>query len=154
MASPGTFCSCETEDKGQHGLICLATGANATDNTTSEDCLFLDVYAPSKATSSSKLPVFFFIQGGGFTSNSNANYNGSGLLEASGMNIVVVNFNYRVGPYGFLASEEVLKGGSVNNGLKDQTKALQWVQKHISKVWIPLATKTPCLIMVTVRRRS
>ena len=37
---------------------------------------------------------------------------------------MVVNFNYRVGPYGFLASREVLKGGSINNGLKDQRKAL------------------------------
>jgi Carboxylesterase family len=50
------------------------------------------------------------------------------------MNIVVVNFNYRVGPWGFLAGKEVQAGGSVNNGLKDQIKALQWVQKYISKV--------------------
>ena len=50
------------------------------------------------------------------------------------MNIVVVNFNYRVGPYGFLASREVLAGGSVNNGLKDQRKALEWLQKYISRV--------------------
>lgn len=49
---------------------------------------------------------------------------GSGLIAASDFNVVVVNFNYRVGPYGFIASEEVLKGGSVNNGLKDQRKAL------------------------------
>lgn len=47
--------------------------------------------------------------------------------------MILVNFNYRVGPYGFLAGEEVLKGGSVNNGLKDQRKALQWVQKYISQ---------------------
>lgn len=48
--------------------------------------------------------------------------------------MIVVNFNYRVGPYGFLASNEVLAGarGGVNNGLKDQRKALEWVQKHIS----------------------
>lgn len=103
------------------------------DNTTSEDCLFLDVYAPTNATSKSKLPVYFFIQGGAFNANSNANYNGSGLIKASGMNIVVVNFNYRVGPYGFLASKEVLAGGSVNNGLKDQRKALEWMQKYISR---------------------
>ena len=48
------------------------------------------------------------------------------------MNIIVVNFNYRVGPYGFLASSEVLADGSINNGLKDQRKALQWVQQYIS----------------------
>lgn len=46
----------------------------------------------------------------------------------------MVTFNYRVGPYGFLAGEQVAKGGSINAGLKDQLKALEWVQKHISKV--------------------
>ncbi len=102
---------------------------------TSEDCLFIDIYAPTDArTSQKKLPVYFFIQGGGFASLSNANFNGTGLIEASDFNIVVVTFNYRVGPYGFLASEEVQEGASLNNGLKDQLKALEWVQKHISKV--------------------
>lgn len=114
----------------KHGLICLATGASPTVTTTSEDCLFLDVYAPSNATN---LPVYFFIQGGGFNGDSNPNYNGSGLIEASGFNIVVVNFNYRVGPYGFLAGSEIEAGGSQNNGLKDQLKALQWVQRYIHK---------------------
>jgi carboxylesterase type B len=56
------------------------------------------------------------------------------LIKASGNNIVVVTFNYRVGPYGFLAGKEVESGASLNNGLKDQRKALQWVHKHISKV--------------------
>ncbi|KAJ5081997.1 hypothetical protein N7532_011040 [Penicillium argentinense] len=120
-----------------HGFLCIPV-AKSLDapipRLTSEDCLFLDVYAPTRAMrSNSKLPVYFFIQGGGFAELSNANYNGSGLVEASGHNIVVVTFNYRVGPYGFLAGEEVEKGGSLNNGLKDQIKALQWVQKHISK---------------------
>jgi carboxylesterase type B len=101
---------------------------------SSEDCLFLDIYAPTEAVQANKkLPVYFFIQGGGFASLSNQNYNGTGLVEASDLNIVVVTFNYRVGPYGFLAGEEVENGASLNNGLKDQIKALEWVQKHISK---------------------
>ena len=95
----------------------------------------MDVYAPEGAVSAGKqLPVYFFIQGGGFAALSNPNYNGSGLVQASGNNIVVVTFNYRVGPFGFLASKEVEEGASLNNGLKDQLKALEWVQKHISKV--------------------
>lgn len=103
----------------------------------SEDCLFVDVYAPTNAIRSGKrLPVYFFIQGGGFAELSNANYNGTGLVEASGHNIVVVTFNYRVGPYGFLAGKEVEQGASLNNGLKDQIKALEWVQKYIHKVSI------------------
>lgn len=121
-----------------HGPTCLATGregasSSPPSNTTSEDCLYLDVYAPSNATSHSNLPVLFFIQGGGFNSNSNANWNGSGLLLASELKIVLVIFNYRVGPYGFLACKEIVEGGSANNGLKDQRQALKWVQKHISQ---------------------
>lgn len=94
----------------------------------------MDVYAPSNATEKSKLPVFFWIQGGGYTRNSNPNYNGTNLINSSGGNVVVVNFNYRVGPFGFLAGEKVRKNGDLNAGLLDQRKALQWVQKHISKV--------------------
>jgi carboxylesterase type B len=56
------------------------------------------------------------------------------LIKASGDNIVVVTFNYRVGPYGFLAGKEIETRASLNNGLKDQRKALEWVHKHISKV--------------------
>jgi carboxylesterase type B len=93
------------------------------------------VYAPSNANDKSMLPVYFFIQGGGFNFNSNANYDGSGLVAASGHEIVVVTFNYRVGPYGFLASQEIedSPSASLNNGLKDQRKALEWVQKYISR---------------------
>lgn len=50
------------------------------------------------------------------------------------MSIVVVTFNYRVGLYRFLASTEVQEEhASLNNGLKDQIKALHWVQEHIGK---------------------
>ena len=96
----------------------------------------MDVYAPSNATEISKLPVFFWIQGGGYTANSNSNYNGTNLINSSGGNVVVVNFNYRVGPFGFLASEKVRSDGDLNVGLLDQRKALQWVQRHISKVGV------------------
>lgn len=74
-----------------------------------------------------------FIQGGGFNANSNANFMGSGLVAASNHSIVVVTFNYRVGPYGFLTSKEVEADGDLNVGLKDQRKVFEWVQKHISK---------------------
>ncbi|KAK8223912.1 Alpha/Beta hydrolase protein [Phyllosticta capitalensis] len=116
----------------KHGPLCIATAASPAVTTTNEDCLFLDVYAPTNASTGSKLPVYFYIQGGGFNTNSNGNFNGRGLIAASGYNIIVVTFNYRVGPYGFLAGSEVAAGGSLNNGLKDQLKALQWVQKYIS----------------------
>ncbi|KAH8819024.1 triacylglycerol lipase [Xylogone sp. PMI_703] len=114
-----------------HGDICLSTGTTEITDGFSEDCLFVDVFAPTHVKE--PLPVYIFIQGGGFNSNSNPNYNGSGLITASDFNIVVVTFNYRVGPYGFLASKEVQKDGDLNIGLKDQRKVFEWVQKHIRK---------------------
>ncbi|OAA67923.1 carboxylesterase [Niveomyces insectorum RCEF 264] len=125
----------DVQDATQFQAICLPR--NPSDFTmqpharsnVSEDCLFANIFAPSNATSSSKLPVLYFIQGGGFSSNSNANFNGSGL-SAFG-NIVVVQINYRVGPFGFLQSREVQANGSLNNGLKDQIQGLTWVQKNI-----------------------
>lgn len=100
----------------------------------SEDCLFVDVFAPASTTKNSNLPVYVFIQGGGFNENANANLDGKGLVKASGMGIVVVTFNYRVGPFGFLASSEVKKNASLNNGLKDQRQLLHWCQNHIREV--------------------
>ena len=68
------------------------------------------------------------MQGGGFNA-AYPNTNGTKLVEAG--NIVMVSINYRISAYGFLASEEVKAQGSLNNGLKDQRKALEWVQQHI-----------------------
>lgn len=53
----------KTQQANEHGPICLSTDGGPPSDTNSEDCLFLDVYAPSKATKNSKLPVFFYIQG-------------------------------------------------------------------------------------------
>lgn len=120
----------------QHGDVCLSTSTGAITSGNSEDCLVLDVYAPTNAGKkrNQRLPVYIYIQGGGFNSNSNPNYNGSGLITASGLNVVIVTFNYRVGLYGFLASREVKEDGDFNNGLKDQRKVFEWVQKYIHKV--------------------
>ncbi|EQL04236.1 Carboxylesterase, type B [Ophiocordyceps sinensis CO18] len=120
----------EVQEADKHGKHCLATAEDPKSNKTSEDCLFLDVQAPTKATASSKLPVFLYIQGGGFNTNSNPRINASGLIKASDFNMVVVSFNYRVGPYGFLSDGKHM---SANNGLRDQLKVMDWVQKHISK---------------------
>jgi carboxylesterase type B len=116
----------------KHGAVCLSTGVTKIPSGYSEDCLFLDVYAPTERTG--LLPVYIFIQKGGFNANGNANYNGSGLITASGKNIVIVTFNYRVGPYGFLTSKEVVANGDTNVGLKDQRKVFEWVQKYIQQV--------------------
>lgn len=116
----------------QFGLKCIGTKTKAEniDKTDSEDCLFINVFAPSNASSKDKLPVFFFIQGGGFNSNSNPTVNGTGLIKVGDMDMVVVTLNYRVGVYGFLNDGDQV---TPNIGLLDQRKGLEWVQRHISK---------------------
>ena len=46
---------------------------------------------------------------------------------------ISVIIQYRLGAFGFLASEDVKKGGVLNAGLLDMNFALQWVQKYASK---------------------
>lgn len=98
-----------------------------------EDCLNLGIFAPANATTSSKLPIMFFITGGGFTSNSNGNFNGTGLVEASGGEMIVVRTSYRVGILGFVGGTEVadhLDGAAPNNGLRDIIAAARFVKEH------------------------
>ncbi|KAK9772845.1 putative Carboxylic ester hydrolase [Seiridium cardinale] len=121
-------CSSINQSAATHGNICLSTGASIS-NSTGEDCLFMDIFAPSRATTRSQLPVFFFIQGGGFNGDANPNIDGTGLIKASNDSIIVVNFNYRVGVYGFLADGDAV---APNIGLLDQRKAMEFVQNYIS----------------------
>ncbi|KAJ3544681.1 hypothetical protein NM208_g2920 [Fusarium decemcellulare] len=112
--------------------FCIGTG-EAEGPGVGEDCLYVNVWKPARATRKSKLPVWVFIQGGGYNQNWSPNYNGSQVVEESGHNIIQVNFNYRVGVYGFFAGKAVEEHGDLNNGLRDQLALLQWVRKNIAK---------------------
>lgn len=126
----------------QHGPVCYSVDQILLPSppvTMSEDCLYIDVYTPrstetdSWATSEANgLPVMIWIQGGAVVEQFNPNYNGTRIVEASGGNVVVVTFNYRVGPNRFLASDELLQG-NLNLGLHDQRAAISWVQSHVSQ---------------------
>lgn len=101
---------------------------------SSEDCLTLNVQRPAGATADSKLPVLFWIFGGGFEFGSNQLYDGSSFVTKSaalGKDIIFVAVNYRVGGFGFLPGEELQRDGSTNLGLRDQRLALEWVQDNI-----------------------
>jgi para-nitrobenzyl esterase len=105
------------------------------DGEASEDCLFLNIYAPANATSKSKLPVMFWIHGGGFAggASSEPRHNGD-FLPLKG--VVLVTINYRLGVFGFLVTEELAKeanGASGNYGLLDMVAALQWVKSNIQE---------------------
>jgi para-nitrobenzyl esterase len=117
--------------------MCLQALRNRTMNhyfgneATSEDCLYLNVWAPP---SGNKLPVIVWIYGGGFTvgSANMANYSGAGLAERG---VVRVNLAYRVGAMGFLAHPELTTEGgghSGNYGLMDQVAGLEWVKRNIA----------------------
>jgi para-nitrobenzyl esterase len=99
----------------------------------SEDCLFLNVWAPARH--SGKLPVLVWIHGGGFNSGSGALpiYDGQSLASQGA---IVVTINYRVGVLGFLAHPELTaeagKGASGNYGLLDTIAALKWVKDNIA----------------------
>ncbi|KAH7376486.1 acetylcholinesterase [Plectosphaerella cucumerina] len=114
------------------GWICYPSSAGFPFDGHSEDCLFANVWAPDGANSSSKLPVWVFIQGGGYSSLANWNWNGSNIV-ARQKNVVFVNFNYRVGLFGFLASHKIRRDGHLNTGLLDQRRALEWVKEHIAQ---------------------
>ncbi|KAL8382257.1 hypothetical protein RB595_006173 [Gaeumannomyces hyphopodioides] len=125
------------EDASKFRPICLPRVASDFTNqpnkrfTVAEDCLFVNIFAPTNATATSKLGVMLQLQGGGFQSNSNANFNGSDLAAFG--NIIVAQINYRVGAFGFLQSKEVKAGASLNNGLKDMIQAAKWLKQHVVK---------------------
>ncbi|CAG9824775.1 unnamed protein product [Phaedon cochleariae] len=93
-----------------------------------EDCLYLNVYTPMYPTSEASLPVMFYIYGGGFV-NGAANFAYFGPHYFMEHDVIVVTANYRVGPFGFLATGDLVSPG--NYGLKDQLLALKWVNQNI-----------------------
>ena len=100
----------------------------------SEDCLTLNVYTPATATSKSKLPVMFWIHGGGYAGGASSEPRHDGdFLPLKG--VVLVTINYRLGVFGFLTLPQLSDeqgGASGNYGLMDMVEALQWVQENIS----------------------
>lgn len=101
----------------------------------SEDCLYLNVWSPAKATASSKLPVLVYFFGGGLVAGDGSEYRYDGESMAS-KGIVSVTVNYRLTVFGFLAHPELTGEApyhaSGNYGFLDQNAALKWVQANIA----------------------
>jgi len=96
----------------------------------SEDCLYLNVFAPATATSTSHLPVMIHLHPG---SNSTGHaYREADAFTARG--VVVVTVSFRLGVLGFVGHPALTaeRGGSSGNyGLLDQLAALRWVHQNI-----------------------
>ena len=101
----------------------------------SEDCLYLNVWTKAPGKPDAKLPVAVWIFGGGLREGwgSEPEFDGQ---EWAGKDVVLVTFNYRVGPFGFFAHPEISAEDPAhatgNFGTLDQIQALKWVQANIA----------------------
>lgn len=119
-----------TYKANEYKSICVAPGPGSAGFIGSEDCLYLNVYAPTTATSESRLPVMVYIHGGGFlASQSNLELDGTALANEG---LIVVSISYRLGSLGFLRAIGNGYNYAGNQGVQDQQLALQWVQENIS----------------------
>ncbi|KAI0076889.1 alpha/beta-hydrolase [Panus rudis PR-1116 ss-1] len=109
----------------------------AQPNTTlpsAEDCLSVNVWTPADAKPGSRLPIVFWIPGGGFEIGGSPGFDGAAIVNKSveiDMPVIYVSMNYRVNAFGFIGGKEVKEAGVSNLGLHDQRQALRWVQKYI-----------------------
>ncbi|CAH1112871.1 unnamed protein product [Psylliodes chrysocephalus] len=109
--------------------ICIQANSRHEYLEKSEDCLYINVYTPIiPGNKDSLLPVLLWIHGGGFTAESGI-YDYSGPKYVMDHGVVVVTFDYRLGPFGFVGTDDGII--PLNLGLKDQRLAIEWVNKNI-----------------------
>ena len=118
----------DVKDATDDGNICPQYDISTSEAMGDEDCLNLNVYTPK--LDSKKRAVMVYIHGGAYIMGGGASFFfGPGyLLE---QNVVLVTFNYRLGPLGFLATDDKTAAG--NQGLLDQVMVLNWVKQNIAK---------------------
>jgi len=97
-----------------------------------EDCLYLDIHKPKEHQG--KLPVMFWIHGGGNTSGYKDIYDFSKMVKKH--DVIVVRINYRLGPFGWFYHPSIqgLQNGidkTSNFGTLDIISALKWVNQNI-----------------------
>jgi para-nitrobenzyl esterase len=102
---------------------------------TSEDCLFLNLWAPANATKKSSLPVMVWIHGGGFVGGSGSGAGSAGDAFAR-QGVILVTINYRLGRLGHFAfpalSKEHPEEAKGSYAYMDQIAALKWIQENIA----------------------
>jgi para-nitrobenzyl esterase len=115
-------------DATQFAPHCPQVAGPFGEASTSEDCLYLNVFTP---TGGGRHPVMVWIHGGALVSGESNDYDPTALV-ADG--VTVVTINYRLGALGFLAHPALAgaNGQSGDYGLMDQQAALRWVQRNIA----------------------
>ncbi|TDO22500.1 carboxylesterase/lipase family protein [Pedobacter duraquae] len=126
-------------DASNFGPDCAQMGwpRNGKDisKTSSEDCLYLNVWTPANSKPAAKLPVMVWIHGGGFVGGSGAQTDFSGTHFAR-QGVILVTINYRLGRLGFFAfpalSKEKPDEPTGNYAYMDQIAALKWIRQNIA----------------------
>jgi para-nitrobenzyl esterase len=125
----------EVRDATKDCASCPQRAWPGSKETFSEDCLFLNVWAPATATKGSKLPVMVWIHGGGFTGGSGTGPGSAGDAFAK-QGVILTTINYRLGRLGHFAhpalSKEHPEEYKGSYAYMDQIAALQWIQKNIA----------------------
>ncbi|MCX8498839.1 MAG: carboxylesterase family protein, partial [Caulobacteraceae bacterium] len=116
------------------GPVCPQPGGLPT-TLQSEDCLTLNISVPVGTAPNAKLPVLFRIHGGGYIGGSGPSEHSAEVWNPEG--VILVTFNYRLGPLGFLAHPLLMadaagKAPPVNFGLLDMKAALEWTHRNIA----------------------
>ncbi|XP_074034124.1 juvenile hormone esterase isoform X1 [Leptinotarsa decemlineata] len=116
-------------DTTKNTRICYQMISKYSNLEIKEDCLYMNIYTPVKPGSNSRgLPVLLWIHGGGYTAESSTfEYSSPKYIMDQG--VVVVTFNYRLGPFGFTTTDDGVIPANI--GLKDQRLALEWVSENI-----------------------
>ncbi|MGV9379681.1 carboxylesterase/lipase family protein [Nonomuraea sp. NPDC003707] len=115
------------------GPACAQTaGVLGEQQSTNEDCLYVNVTTPRGVKRGEPLPVLVWLHGGGFRNGSGAMYGASRLATRG--DLMVVTVNYRLGIFGYLA-HPALEGANAENlsgnfGIEDQQAALRWVRRN------------------------
>lgn len=117
------------------GAITQSTGnafydAAVKGSPSSEDCLYLNIWAPSPLPAKG-VAVMVWFHGGGFSSGSTSLSMYDPTVIVAEKNVVVVTVQYRLGIFGFLYLNTTEAPG--NQGLLDQSMALQWIQANIDR---------------------
>ncbi|XP_023936220.2 neuroligin-4, Y-linked isoform X2 [Bicyclus anynana] len=99
----------------------------------SEDCLYLNIYAPAQGVRDAvaRYPVLVFVHGESYEWSSGNPYDGAVLASHAGL--VVVTINYRLGILGFLnPRSDDFPRSPANYGLMDQIAALHWIKENVA----------------------
>ncbi|KAH8664562.1 Carboxylesterase [Xylariales sp. PMI_506] len=109
----------------------LAAAAPVPVDNQSEDCLFLNVYAPSTPAPAEGRAVMLWIFGGGFQLGTAMTTDFDGSSFAKNQDVIIVTPNYRTSVFGFPGAVEGIPTPLRNVGLFDQKLAVAWVQRNI-----------------------